>query len=57
MSKECFGCIALLSLLGLVSGCFVGPGFHRLDAPAAACCAARPLTAAASSPNVPGGEE
>ena len=49
--------IAAFSLLALVSGCTVGPDFHRPKAPAAAGYTAKPLTATASSPNVPGGEE
>ncbi|MGA2026057.1 MAG: efflux transporter outer membrane subunit [Syntrophobacteraceae bacterium] len=57
MSAKCFCCIAACSLLALVSGCSVGPDFHRPEAPAAAGYTAQPLTATASSPNVAGGEE
>ena len=41
----------------LVSGCAVGPDFHRPEAPAVAGYTPKPLAATASSPNVPGGEE
>ncbi|MGA2401057.1 MAG: efflux transporter outer membrane subunit [Syntrophobacteraceae bacterium] len=57
MSAKCFCCITAFSLLALVSGCAVGPDFHRPEAPAAAGYTAKPLTKTASSPNVPGGEE
>jgi len=57
MSAKCFCCIAACSLLALVSGCVVGPDFHRPEAPAAAGYTARPLAATASSPHVAGGEE
>ena len=57
MSTRCFCCIAACSLLALVSGCVVGPDFHRPQAPAAAGYTAQPLTATASSPDVAGGEE
>lgn len=57
MSAKCFCCIAAFSLLALVSGCAVGPDFHRPEAPAAAGYTAQPLTATASSPDVAGGEE
>ena len=57
MSKKCLCCIASFSLLVLVSGCAVGPDFHRPNAPAVDAYTPQPLTATASSPNVPGGEE
>ncbi len=57
MSAKCFCCIAAFSLLGLVSGCAVGPDFHRPETPAAAGYTAQPLVATASSPGVAGGEE
>ncbi|MGO8942386.1 MAG: efflux transporter outer membrane subunit [Syntrophobacteraceae bacterium] len=57
MSAKCIRCIAACSLLALVSGCVVGPDFHRPEAPAAAGYTAQPLAATASSPNVAGGEE
>jgi NodT family efflux transporter outer membrane factor (OMF) lipoprotein len=57
MSKRRFCCIAALSLLPLISGCAVGPNFHRPEAPAGAGYSAKPFTATASSPNEPGGEE
>jgi NodT family efflux transporter outer membrane factor (OMF) lipoprotein len=43
--------------LALVSGCAVGPDFHRPEAPAAAGYTAQPPAATASSPDVAGGEE
>jgi len=46
-----------VAFLILISGCAVGPNFHRPEAPAAAGYTAEPPTATASSPNVPGGEE
>ncbi|MGA3113909.1 MAG: efflux transporter outer membrane subunit [Syntrophobacteraceae bacterium] len=57
MSAKCFCCIAAFSLLALVSGCAVGPDFHRPEAPAAAGYTVQPLAATASAPNVAGGEE
>jgi len=57
MSAKCFCCIAAFSLLALVSGCAVGPDFHRPEAPAAAGYTAQPLAATASSPDVAGGRE
>jgi NodT family efflux transporter outer membrane factor (OMF) lipoprotein len=57
MSAKCICCIAVFSLLALVSGCTVGPDFHRPEVPAAAGYTAQPLTATASSPNVAGGEQ
>ncbi|SPF50908.1 Heavy metal cation tricomponent efflux outer membrane porin HmwC (CzcC-like) [Syntrophobacter sp. SbD1] len=57
MSKKCFCCITAFSLVALVSGCTVGPDFHRPEAPAAAGRTAQPLTATASTPDVAGGEE
>ena len=57
MSARCFCCIAACSLLALVSGCVVGPDFHRPEAPAVAGYTKQPLTATASSPDVAGGEE
>ncbi len=57
MSVKFFCCIVACSLLALVSGCAVGPDFHRPEAPAAAGYTPQPLTATASSHNVPGGEE
>ena len=54
MSTKHLCCIALLAL---VSGCAVGPNFHSPKAPAAAGYTTQPLTATASSPSVPGGEE
>jgi NodT family efflux transporter outer membrane factor (OMF) lipoprotein len=57
MLKKCFCCIAAFSLLALLSGCLMGPNFHRPEAPAAAGYTDRPLTATASTPNVAGGEE
>jgi NodT family efflux transporter outer membrane factor (OMF) lipoprotein len=57
MSAKYLCCIAACSLLALISGCVVGPDFHRPEAPASAGYTPRPLTATASAPNVPGGEE
>jgi NodT family efflux transporter outer membrane factor (OMF) lipoprotein len=57
MSAKCFCSIAAFSLLALVSGCAVGPDFHRPQAPAPAGYTAQPLTATASTPNVAGAEE
>ncbi|MFZ0929991.1 MAG: efflux transporter outer membrane subunit [Syntrophobacteraceae bacterium] len=57
MSAKCFCCVAAFSLLALVSGCAVGPDFHRPETPAAAGYTAQPLAATASSPDVAGGEE
>ncbi|MGO8944632.1 MAG: efflux transporter outer membrane subunit [Syntrophobacteraceae bacterium] len=56
MSAKYFSCIAACSLLALVSGCAVGPDFHRPEAPAAAGYTAQPPAPTASSPNVAGGE-
>lgn len=57
MSKKWFVWIALFSVAALASGCVTGPNFHSPEAPAAAGYTQQPLTATASSPNVPGGEE
>ena len=57
MSAKYLCCIAAFSLLLLVSGCAVGPDFHRPKAPAVDGYTPKPLAATASSPNVPGGEE
>ncbi|MGO9017608.1 MAG: efflux transporter outer membrane subunit [Syntrophobacteraceae bacterium] len=57
MSAKCFCCVAAFSLLALVSGCAVGPDFHRPEAPAAAGYTAQPFAPTASSPDVAGGEQ
>ncbi len=56
MSTKYVSCVTSFSLLVLVSGCVVGPDFHRPEAPPAAGYTSQPLTATASAPNVPGGE-
>jgi NodT family efflux transporter outer membrane factor (OMF) lipoprotein len=45
------------SLLIVLTGCVVGPDFHRPEAPPAAGYTPEPLSATASSPNAAGGEE
>ena len=57
MSVKYFSWIAACVLLALLSGCAVGPDFHRPEAPAAAGYTAQPPAPTASSPNVAGGEE
>ncbi len=57
MSTKYVSCVTSFSLLVLVSGCVVGPDFHRPEAPPAAGYTSQPLTATASASNVPGGEE
>ena len=48
---------ATLLLVALVSGCAVGPNFHRPAPPAINGYTAEPLTATTSTINVAGGEE
>lgn len=54
-SPRCFA--ATFSLMMLVSGCAVGPDFHRPNPPDVKGYTTQPLTATASSPGVAGGEE
>ncbi|HYA86722.1 MAG TPA: efflux transporter outer membrane subunit [Nitrospirota bacterium] len=58
MSSKRFHFIAAtLSIVALVSGCAVGPNFHRPAPPAINGYTPEPLTATTSTANVAGGEE
>ncbi len=58
MSSKHFHCIAAtLSIVGLISGCAVGPNFHRPAPPAINGYTAEPLTATTSTTNIASGEE
>src|SRR5208337_4408689 len=48
---------AAFAAVALLSGCAVGPDFHRPTLPAIDGYTAQPLTAKSSAANVPGGEE